>query len=152
MIIQRRREVYGDTLGLVPATGTRWGATLPIPGKGYIERMILTAVGDAAAGSGGIWRPWWVEGIPTSSGTLEAGEPVFPYSQRSGNTRGNIYAASGGGAFVLVGPFWGEPEGRRIGLSCYNMGANAMVMAISVVWRPSDAEQSDERLRRVGDR
>lgn len=150
-MIQRRREVYGEMLGLVGGTSTAWGATLPIVGKGYIERILLMAQGDSVSASAVVWRPWWVGAIPTTNAELWRGEALFPYAQREGNDRGNVYSGSGGPPLVLEGPFWYEPEGRRLGLSVTNMGSANLVCGVTIFWRPSDAEQSNERLRRVGD-
>jgi hypothetical protein len=151
-VVQRRRELYGETFGLVGALGTAFGATLPIVGKGYVERLIFMNVGNAALGAAAEFRPYWNTLTPTSDATLRTGEPVFPQVREGTGVRGDMQISVANAPLEIVGPFWAEPEGRRMGFSVYNHGANGAMMSVLLVWRPSDAEQSDEPLRRVGDR
>lgn len=125
---------------------------MPVAGKGYIERLYMHGGGYAALGSALTFGFWLLDAVPTSAATLEAGESMFPYSGAAGAASGYFTITADGSPAVLEGPFWFEPDGRRIAVGVYNNGANSMWPSVQAIWRPSDAEQSDEQLRRVGDR
>ena len=152
MALLRGLQVYGETFGPVPGSSTRWGAMLPVAGKGWIERLYLMATGAGVVGSQTIWRPFWNDNIPTTDLQLRAGELLFAHAKTTGTPSGDLVLGVDGAPFELRGPFWFEPEGRRLTWSVYNTGANTMNLSALMVWRPSDAESSDEPQRRAGDR
>lgn len=152
MALQRLRQLYGTTFGVCPGTTWRWSATLPVAGKGYIERLYLHGGGYSALGNSLTFSFNMLDTVPTTTAELDVGEMMFPYVGSPGAAPGYFTITADGSPAIIRGPFWFEPNGRRFAVGVYNNGANSMWPSMQIVWRPSDGEQSDEPLRRVGDR